>query len=255
MLRNTLLPPFPPQLWSQTPLHPPVHACPPRVRHRSLRPEPHGAVGVLAWTPWLSAQGRGRKRDLQGSPPPAAGPPSPPQPSPSAPRLQQPPREGGGLSWRRQRDSWRPRAVPITASKQAPCPRPLVGTAHSPPRIPWLGPTPSPGTPSTATPGALRPCPGQGTHGGTWGAPGHQDGCRQGWVQMWVQGLVLPRCAPSPGRGQHVSSGPRTRVSPDGMWHGAGGGVWGGGLHAQLPAPLPSPHTCSLQPQTPMPQP
>lgn len=51
---------------------------------------------------------------------------------------------------------------------------------------------------------------------GTWATLGHpgppwatqrcdQDGCRCGWVQMWVQELVLP----SLGRGQPVS--PRTQ--------------------------------------------
>lgn len=167
------------------------------------------------------------------------------------PELKQPPRggESQGVS---------PGAVravggclsSVLGSKQALC---LLRLPRSPPPSPLH----SPGDPPSPTiPSALLPSPRQGVHAGIWGTMGHpstqqraRGGCRCGWAQMWMHGLVLPDVLPPGGRGD--STHPQ---EPGRGWQGAGGGVR---QHAQLPAFLPAPisqpHACSPQLQTQMP--
>lgn len=224
---------------SETPCSPlsqpscgPRHPCTPLSMH--VPTEPLTAVsglsdmGLLGSWPgphgWVLRAGE-EKRACRAAPPQQQGPHRPPPPSPSALSSISLLGKRGGLSWGGQRDSWRPRGSSHRSLKMSPlsCPSRRTGMQTTPPHPPALhSSTPSPGTPQHSHPHWPTPllragCPCR--------APQH-PAVQPGWVQMGVQGLVLPSCSPSPGRGQDMSPGPRTRVSPDeyGMEFGKGAG-------------------------------
>lgn len=171
-------------------------------------PEPLTAVsglshtGLLRFWPGLHSQvlRTGEGKGICGADSPSSRMPLFPTTLPIHPELQQPLAKGGSRLGRAE-------AQLEATGELSSQPENKIRVLSIPwdwyaaPRRPSHSPSPSPETRSTAIPAAPLPSPGQGPHAGTRrslapsGAAGM--GADVGVVQMWVQGLAVPRCAPS----------------------------------------------------------